>query len=75
MAEIKETFARNFFRLYDSKIASGELTFAESGISRDSFSRLCVDSGFVFPIEEIQRFCEKAHLSDDQAESLLKFVE
>lgn len=74
MSEIKETFARNFFRLYDSKIASGELTFAESGISRDSFTRLCVDSSFVFPREEIQRFCEKAKLTDEQAESLLKFV-
>lgn len=75
MTEIKETFARNFFRLYDSKIASGELTFAESGISRDSFTRLCVDSSFVFTKEEIQRFCEKAKLTDEQAESLLKFTE
>lgn len=74
MAEIKETFARNFFRLYDSKIASGELTFAESGISRDSFTILCTDSSFVFSKEEIQRFCEKAKLTDEQAESLLKFV-
>ncbi len=75
MAEIKETFARNFFRLYDSKIASGELTFVESGISRDSFTRICVDTSFVFPEEEIQRFCERAKLTDEQAESLLKFVE
>lgn len=75
MAEIKETFARNLFRLYDSKIASGELTFVESGISRDSFTRICVDTSFVFPEEEIQRFCEKAKLTDEQAESLLKFVE
>lgn len=74
MAEIKETFERNFFRLYDSKIASGELTFAESGISRDSFTILCTDSSFVFSKEEIQRFCEKAKLTDEQAESLLKFV-
>ena len=75
MAEIKETFARNFFRLYDSKIASGDLTFAESGISRDSFTRICVDTSFVFSEEELQRFCEKAKLTDEQAESLLKFVE
>lgn len=74
MAEIKETFARNFFRLYDSKIASGELTFVESGISRDSFTRICVDTSFVFPKEEIERFCEKAKLTDEQAVSLLKFV-
>ena len=75
MAEIKETFARNFFRLYDGKIASGELTFVESGISRDSFTRICVDTSFVFPKEEIERFCEKAKLTDEQAESLLKFAE
>ncbi len=75
MAEIKETFARNFFRLYDSKIASGEITFAESGISRDSFTILCTNSGFVFSEEEIRRFCEKAKLTDEQAESLLKFLE
>ena len=75
MAEIKETFARNFFRLYDSKIASGELTFVESGISRDSFTRICVDTSFVFPKEEIERFCEKAKLTDEQAVSLLKFAE
>ena len=74
MAEIKETFARNFFRLYDSKIASGELTFVESGISRDSFTRICVDTSFVFPKEEIERFCEKAKLTNEQAVSLLKFV-
>ena len=75
MAEIKETFARNFFRLYDSKIASGELTFAESGISRDSFTIICTNSSFVFPKEEILSFCERAKLTDEQAESLLKFVE
>ena len=75
MTDIKETFARNFFRLYDSKIASGEITFAEAGISRDSFTILCTDSSFVFPKEEILRFCENAKLTDEQAESLLKFVE
>lgn len=74
MTEIKETFARNFFRLYDSKIASGEITFSRSGIDRNDFTRLCTDSTFVFPKEEVLRFCEKANLTDEQAESLLKFV-
>lgn len=50
--------------LYDSKITSGELTFAESGISRDSFTVLCTNADFVFPEEEIRRFCEKAKLTD-----------
>ena len=75
MEERKETFARNFFRLYDRKIASGELTFSRSGIRRDDFTRLCTDSEFVFPKEEILLFCEKAQLTEEEAASLLKFAE
>ena len=75
MTEIKETFAINFFRIYDRKIASGEITFSTSGVKKDDFTRLCVDSSFVFPKEEIEEFCQKAKLTDEEAERLLKFVE
>lgn len=75
MEERKETFAGNFFRIYDRKIASGELTFSRSGVKADHFTRLCTDGSFVFPKEQILLFCEKAHLTAEEAESLLKFAE
>lgn len=34
-------FKQLFFRIYDRKIASGEITFSRSGIKKDDFTRLC----------------------------------
>lgn len=67
----KQTFAAVFFRLYDKKIASGEITFSRTGISKSDFTTLCTDSSFVFPEEEIRMICKTMKLSDEEAAMLL----
>lgn len=74
MGEHKETFAINFFRIYDRKVASGEITFSTSGIDKNHFTLLCIDSSFVFPKEEIEQFCERAKLTEEEKESLMRFA-
>ena len=41
-------FKQCFFRIYDKKIASGEITFSRTGISKDQFTALCTEPAFVF---------------------------
>ena len=43
------TFAQTFLRIYDRKILSGEITFSQSGINKNDFTRLCVDGEYVIP--------------------------
>ncbi len=43
-----DTFAVEFFRIYDRKIMNGEITFSQTGINKEDFSRLCIDGGSLF---------------------------
>ena len=65
------TFKQVFFRIYDRKIASGEITFSRSGISKDNFTRLCTEDGFVPGEEALARMCEGMLLTDEEREELL----
>ncbi len=65
------TFKQVFFRIYDRKIASGEITFSRSGISKDDFTRLCTEDGFVPGEEALARMCEGMLLTDEEREELL----
>lgn len=66
------TFKQLFFRIYDRKIASGEITFSRSGISKADFTRLCTEDGFVLEREALKLIGEKMSL---EAEELMELIE
>lgn len=66
----KPSFAAVFFRLYDRKIASGEITFSQTGIKKNDFTKLCVEPGYVFDGETIDRICVTMHLTPEETQAL-----
>lgn len=73
--EKKKTFAQEFFRLYDRKIASGEITFSQTGISKEDFNKLCIVEGFIPDREKLIVICERMKLSSEETERLLAYGE
>lgn len=70
-----ETFAQKLLKIYDRKLLSGEITFSQSGISKNDFTRLCIDPGYVVSREALELICEKMKLTEEEREELLKFTE
>ncbi|MDO4834120.1 MAG: hypothetical protein Q4A40_03670 [Bacillota bacterium] len=68
-----ETFAQKFFKIYDRKILSGEISFSRSGISRNDFTGLCTDPDFVMERDALLIVCEKMELTEEETAELLKF--
>lgn len=68
------TFSRKLLRIYDRKILSGEITFSQSGISKDDFTRLCIDSEFLMSRENFLKVSEKMKLTDEEREELLEYL-
>lgn len=64
------TFKQIFFRIYDSKIASGEITFSRSGIKKEDFTRLCIEEDFVLDDETLDRICQTMNLTPEEITSL-----
>ena len=64
------SFAQEFFKIYDRKIGSGEITFSQTGINKSDFTRLCTDSTFVFDRETLNRIAVTMKLTDDEKEKL-----
>lgn len=64
-------FSAVFFRLYDRKIASGEITFSSLKMSKAEFTVMCMNSGYVPEIETVLELCGKMMLSRGEAELLL----
>lgn len=71
----KEKFALEFFKIYDKKIFSGEITFKETGISKNDFTKLCTDSDFSLDLETIETIRVTMKLDDEQYERLRKLAE
>lgn len=67
-------FAIHFFRLYDRKIASGEIRFSELGISKDDFTRLCTDSEFIFSEEKVKDLCIRMKLTNSETKLLVDSI-
>lgn len=65
-------FKQCFFRIYDKKIASGEISFSKTGISKDAFTLLCTEPGYVFDQELIDKLKETMKLTDEQYEQLTR---
>lgn len=69
------TFAQVFMRIYDRKIASGEITFSRSGIQAGDFTRLCIDGSFVIPKDRLLVICDKMNVTEEERAQLLAFAE
>ncbi|MGF6375819.1 uncharacterized protein (DUF1810 family) [Clostridiales Family XIII bacterium PM5-7] len=65
-------FKQIFFRIYDRKIASGEITFSKTGIDRNDFTRLCTEDGFTLDKETIEKIAVTMNLSEEEKNQLLE---
>ncbi len=63
-------FKQAFFRIYDRKIASGEITFSRTGIKKDDFTRLCTEPGFVLDQEVLDMLAETMKLTEEERQLL-----
>ena len=68
------TFAQEFMKIYDRKIASGEITFSRSGITAGDFTALCMNGDYVIPEERLQVVFERMDLSQEERERLLQYL-
>ena len=65
------TFKKLFFRLYDRKISSGEVSFSPLGIGKSDFTRLCTEDNFVFDDDTIARISCAMKLTDEENAQLV----
>ena len=65
-------FKQCFFRIYDKKIASGEITFSRTGISKDQFTALCTEPDFVFDRALLDKLKETMNLTEEQHDMLVR---
>ena len=65
------TFKKLFFRLYDRKISSGEVSFSQLGIGKSDFTRLCTEDDFVFDDDTIARISCAMKLTDEENAQLV----
>lgn len=68
-------FKQAFFRIYDRKICSGEVTFSRTGIKKDDFTRLCTEEGFTFDWETIEKISVTMALTEEEKNQLLELAE
>ena len=66
--EAKMTFKQLFFRIYDRKIMSGEITFSQSGIERMISPGFAQRRIFVFSKENLNLIFEKMQLNEEEKE-------
>ena len=63
------TFKKLFFRLYDRKISSGEVSFSQLGIGKSDFTRLCTEDDCVFDDDTIARIsCAMKRTDEENAQ-------
>lgn len=68
-------FKQAFFRIYDRKIGSGEISFSETGIDKKDFTRLCTEEGFVFDEKTLEKLCQNMRLTPEEKELLYSTLE
>ena len=66
------SFSIEFFKIYDKKINSGEVSYRESGIQINDFNQLCILPDYVMPEENLEVVCEKMKLSDEEIDILYR---
>ena len=62
----KLSFAALFFRIYDRKIASGEITFSQIGMNKSVFTELCQGGPVDITEEELAQICERMKLTAEE---------
>ncbi len=67
-------FKQIFFRIYDRKIASGEITFSKTGINKNDFTRLCTEEDYTFDDETIQKLSVTMRLTEEEKTALLEAI-
>ena len=72
MAE--QTFKRLFFRYYDKTVGYGLISFSQLGISKNDFTRICTEDGFVLDEETLLRACERMQLTEDEKKEILEIA-
>ena len=60
------TFKALFFRYYDRKIADGTITFSRMGMSKNDFTKLCMEPDFIPDMETIERVCLSMQLTEEE---------
>lgn len=69
------TFKKVFFRLYDRKIANGQVTFSELGINKAEFINLCIEEYFVFTEDKLIDICNIMKLTEEEERELFDAAE
>lgn len=68
----KLPFRIQFFRLYDRKIADGTITFSQTGIRKNDFTRLCTETDFILDRETVERLCTVMKLTEEESRALME---
>ncbi len=63
-------FKQIFFRYYDKKVSSGEMSFSQTGIRKDDFTRLCTEENFVFEKQVLEQICVRMKLTEAETQEL-----
>ena len=67
----EKNFKILFFRHYDRKIAEGSITFSKLGISKDEFTKLCTEEGYVPDEEMVRNLCTVMELSEEETKEMI----
>lgn len=68
---MNENFCRTFFRFYDKKTASGEVSFLRSGLNKAEFIAMCSGMDFEIIREKALDYCEKLKLTTEESKELM----
>lgn len=69
------TFKQLFFRYYDKKVSSGEMSFSQTGIRKDDFTRLCTEEDFVFERQILEQICMRMNLTEAETQEIFDAAE
>lgn len=69
------SFAAAFMRIYDKKIASGEISFNQLKMDKSLFNNICIIPDFILPIEETERLCDIMKVSESERRLLMSYYD
>lgn len=61
-------YKREFFKIYDRKIANGEITFSQTTISREDFTKMCTEPDFFFNEDVLERVMNAMKMTEEEKE-------
>lgn len=69
------TFKQLFFRIYDRKIMSGAMSFSQTGIQKNDFTKLCTEDDFAFDRETLTAICNRMEVAGTERAELFAAAE